>query len=194
MAPISVVGINSRQDLKVALLIPMLRQSVSVDHASSCVALKGPWRQACARVGGREGEGLSGCDPDASVTKRGVHDEGRARGGHQPSTPINFWGAGKDLLGRRACGDADTGTRSRNENRFAGGRFGARFLAGLRIARRFLAAVACIGFLQTEVDVSYLKSGSGAVVMHVSVDHASSCVALMGPWRHARARVGGREG
>jgi hypothetical protein len=44
--------------------------SVSVYHASAWVALKGPWRQACGRVSGREGEGLSGCDPDASIKKR----------------------------------------------------------------------------------------------------------------------------
>ena len=52
----------------------VVKLNVSVEHGSSCVALKGPWRHANARVGGREGESLRGCDPDASVTKRGVQD------------------------------------------------------------------------------------------------------------------------
>jgi hypothetical protein len=116
------------------------------------------------------------------------------RCGHQPSTPNNFWGAGKDSLGRPSCGDADTGTRSRNENHSAGGRSGKRFRALIRTARRFLAAFAAFLALQSEVTVAYVRSGSGSTVVTVSVDHASSCVALKGPWRHACARVRGREG
>ena len=46
--------------------------AVSVYHASSWVALKAPWRQPCARDGGREDFGLSGCEPDGSEWNRGV--------------------------------------------------------------------------------------------------------------------------
>jgi hypothetical protein len=59
----------------------MAHRSVSVDHASAWVALKGSWRRASARVGGREGDGLSGCDPNASITKRRVKTFKRAGGG-----------------------------------------------------------------------------------------------------------------
>ena len=45
---------------------------VSVYDASSWVALKAPWRQPCARDGGPEDFGLSGCEPDGSERNRGV--------------------------------------------------------------------------------------------------------------------------
>jgi len=57
-----------------------------------------------------------------------------------------------------------------------------------------MAVVAAFRLWQAEVDVQYVKSSDGAVVVTVSVDHASSWVALKGPWRHAGARVGGRDG
>ena len=164
--------------------------SVSVDHASAWVALKGPWRQACARVGGREGDGLSGCDPEASITKRRVQDLGLRHGRPQPSTPIKFREAGKGLQGWPVGDDADTGTRSHSLQNRAGGRSGARILAGLRITL-LLGAFASIGGLQWEIAVDYVKlKGSGAET--VSVDHASAWVALKGPWRQACGRVSGR--
>jgi len=168
--------------------------SVSVDHASSWVALKGPWRRASARVGGREGDGLSGCDPDASVKKRRVHDATHRHGSLQPSTPKKFWGAGKDSQRRPVGGDAGTGTRSRGGICRAGGRLGSRHHGCSRIPRLVLAALAFLAVSQVEVNVEYVDFGRVGAYMSVSVDHASSWVALKGTWRQACARVGGREG
>ena len=166
--------------------------SVSVDHASAWVALKGPWRRACGRVSGREGEGLSGCDPDASIKKRRVSDTRRVNGRPQPSTPDKFWEAGKGHQGRPRGDDADTGTRLRGLRNRAAGRSGARILEGLRITL-LLGALTSLGGLRWEFDVDYVKSRevSGGAV---SVDHASAWVALKGPWRQACGRVSGREG
>ena len=110
-------------------------------------------------------------------------------------TPANFWGAGKDFQ-RPPVGDgAGTGTRSRGR---ASGRAVGQPGRGRRLARRaahwLMAVGAALGFLQKEVEVQYVKSLDGTTAWTVSVDHASSWVALKGPWRHACARVGGREG
>jgi hypothetical protein len=177
--------------LEVGQFALILGRSVSVDHASAWVALKGPWRRACARVGSREGDGLSGCDPDASITKRRVQDAVNRNGRPQPQTPNKFWEAGKDLQGWPVGDDAGTGTRSRGEGR-AGGRLGTRVVGGLRIAV-LLAFFGVGGAWHMEGRMEYVKStwqASGSV----SVDHASAWVALKGPWRQACARVGGREG
>jgi hypothetical protein len=86
--------------------------------------------------------------------------------------------------------DAGTGTRSRGLKSYAGGRFGARILVGLRIAL-LLSTFVCVGGWKWEVGVEYVKSrGLGART--VSVDHASAWVALKGPWRQACGRVSGR--
>jgi hypothetical protein len=161
--------------------------SVSVYHASAWVALKGPWRRACARVGGRKGDGLSGCDPDASISKRRGQDQGDRHGRPQPSTPKKFWEAGKGLQGRPDCDDADAGTRSRGECHVVG-RLGKRVAVGFRIAV-VLGIVCSGGFCHLEGRMEYVKLIRPSAV---SVYHASAWVALKGPWRHARARVGGR--
>jgi hypothetical protein len=169
--------------------------SVSVDHASSWVALKGPWRRACARVGGREGDGLSGCDPEASIEELGVQGLEIRCAGRQPLTPVKLWGAGKDFQ-RPPDGDgAGTGTRSRGRGSGGStGQLGCTRRPARRVARWLISVLAAIGLFLEDVEVQYVKSPSGAVAWTVSVDHASSWVALKGPWRHACARVGGREG
>jgi hypothetical protein len=164
--------------------------SVSVDHASAWVALKGPWRHACGRVSGRKGDGQSGCVPDASIQKRRGQDSNRAGGRPQPSTPKNLWEAGKGPQGRPVGDDADTGTRSGGVDFRPGGRFGARVLVALRIAV-LSAAFVFVKAGHLEMDVEYVKSIQ-ADAGPVSVDHASAWVALKGPWRLARGRVSGR--
>ena len=178
--------------MKPYTLSPEHFRSVSVDHASAWVALKGPWRRASARVGGREGDGLSGCDPDASITKRRVQDLGFRHGRPQPSTPNKFREAGKGLQGWPVGDDADTGTRSHGERR-AGGRLRKRVAIAFRVA--VVLAILCgSNAWHLEGRVEYVKSWRPRSLGSVSVDHASAWVALKGPWRHARARVGGREG
>jgi hypothetical protein len=165
-------------------------KSVSVYHASAWVALKGPWRRACARVGGRKGDGLSGCDPDASISKRRVQDQDDRHGRPQPSTPKKFWEAGKGLQGRPLCDDADTGTRSRGE-RCVAGNLGKQLAVVFRVAV-VLALICSRGVCQLEGRLEYVKYMGSGSFSAVSVYHASAWVALKGPWRHARARVGGR--
>jgi hypothetical protein len=169
---------------------PIWSLSVSVDHASAWVALKGPWRRACGRVRGREGDGLSGCDPDASIQKRRGQDVERANGRHRPLTPNKIWEAGKDHQGRPVGGDAGTGTRSRGLKGHAGGRLGTSILAGLYVTL-LLGAPVCTGSWEWEVGVEYVKY-RGLAYGAVSVDHASAWVALKGPWRQACGRVSGR--
>ena len=105
-----------------------------------------------------------------------------------------FWGAGKDSLGRPSGGDAGTGTRPRGGTRRAGGRLGSRHHGCSRIPRLVLAALASVALAHLEGGVEYVKYEWGGASMSVSVDHASSWVALKGQWRQACARVGGREG
>jgi hypothetical protein len=125
------------------------------------------------------------------MTKRRVQDLGHNRSRRQSLTPKSIWGTGKDLQGPPDRGGAYAGTRSRGHVYRAGGRFGKQYGIILHVA--FLLSAAGFGFdMQAEVGMEYVKSMAADARGFVSVEHASSWVALKGPWRQACARVGGR--
>jgi hypothetical protein len=126
------------------------------------------------------------------MTKRRLQDFEHKHGRSRSLTPYSIWGTGKDFQGQPDRGGAYAGTRLHDRECCAGGRVGMQFGVILQIAF-LLSSAALIFNVQMEVDMEYVKSAA-AECDQVSVEHASSWVALKGPWRQACARVGGREG